>query len=162
MRFTPVSEEVAAGCFPKGEYDAVVAKAEQKVSKKGNDMIELELTVFGPDGVEAKVKDWILSNDTGAYKLQRFCKSSDLWDLYQAGEISADHCKDQNVTVKLGIQDDNADFPPRNKIVDYMPRKLSAPKPASELQGVDPTKQRAPGTGRADPTKPPTGDDIPF
>lgn len=161
MRFTPVSEEVAAGCFPKGEYDAVVTKAEQKVSKKGNDMIELELTVYGPAGAEATVKDWILSNDTGAYKLQRFCKSSGQWDLYQAGEISADHCLNQNVTVKLGIQDDNADFPPRNKIVDYMPRKLDS-KPSSELQGVDPAKQRAAGTGRADPTKPPTSDDIPF
>lgn len=162
MRFTPVSEETAAGCFPKGEYEAIVAKASQKVSKKGNDMIELELTVYGPEGATATVKYWILSNDTGAYKLQRFCKSSGQWDLYQAGEISADHCLNQNVTVKLGIQDDNPDFPPRNKIADYMPRKLAAPNPAGEVRGVSPQQRSAAGTGRPDPTKPPTGDEIPF
>ena len=57
MRFAPVSEEIAAGCLPKGEYDAVVNSAVEKTSKAGNPMIELELTVYGQAGAEVKVKD---------------------------------------------------------------------------------------------------------
>lgn len=164
MRFAPVSEETAAGCFPKGEYEAVVKNAVEKTSKSsGNPMIEVELTVYGPDSAEVDIKDWLVSSDGGQRKIQRFCRSADIWATYEAGELCGDSCIGLNVTVKLKIEDDE-DYGPKNKVADYMPRKAAgaAEKPAGNLQGVSPSQRSNAGPGRADPAKPPTGDDIPF
>jgi hypothetical protein len=164
MRFTPVSEEEAAAVnlLPKGDYDAVVQSAVDKTSKtSGNEMIELTLTVYGDDSKERKVRDWLVSTDGGQAKIQRFCKSAGLWDMYQSGELSADCCGNVNVRVKIGQQPGEGDYPPKNKVVDYLPPKASV-RPASSLQGVPPTQTRAAGTGRSDPTAPPTQDEIPF
>ena len=156
MRFTPTSEEDAAGCLPKGEYDAVVSTAVETTSKAGNDMIAIELTVYGQGGRTVNVKDWLLSN--GQRKLQGFCKSAGLWDIYQAGELTAAGCLNRNVTVSLKIED--GDYGPQNKVAYY---KSSKPEePAAAMHGVSPQQQRAAGTGRADPTKPPTDAEIPF
>lgn len=162
MKFTPVSEEDAAGCFPKGEYDALVANATEKTSKSsGNPMIEVDLTVYGPDGHESNVRDWLVGTDRGQYKIQRFCKSADLWETYQAGELCAESCKELHVTVKLGIKEGDGSYPPCNKVLDYMPRKAVAPAkdlppPRKELPGVDPAQRRQ-AVGAVAP-----GDDIPF
>jgi hypothetical protein len=162
MRFTPVSEEQAAGVWPKGEYDALVTEAVEKTSKSSNNpMIELTVLVYGPEGKEKSIRDWLVSTDGGQAKIQRFCKSAGLWDMYQAGELSAEACKDVTVKVKLGADEGDDEYPPRNNIRDYMPKGVVV-KPVlaeSALQGV-PASQRVPA--RADMTKPPTGDDIPF
>ncbi len=165
MKFAPVSEETAAGCFPKGEYEAVIKNAVEKTSKaKGNPMIEVELTVYGADSAEIELKDWLVCTDGGQRKIQRFCRSADLWGTYEAGELCADSCIGLNVTVKLKTEEDE-EYGPRNKVADYMPRKAAgaAPeKPASNLPGVSASQRANAGAGRADPAKPPTGDDIPF
>lgn len=160
MRFTPVSEEQAAGVWPKGEYDALVTEAAEKTSKKDNPMIQLTLLVYGPDGKEKSIRDWLVSTDGGQAKIQRFCKSAGLWDMYQAGELSAESCKDASVKVKLGADEGDDDYPPRNSIRDYIPKGVVVmpieQKPA--MQGTPKPKT----ADRADMTKPPTGDDIPF
>ena len=43
--------------LPEGIYDFVVADASDKQSQSGNDMIELQLIIKGPDGQESKVYD---------------------------------------------------------------------------------------------------------
>lgn len=163
MRFSPVSEETAAGCLPKGEYDAVVKNAVEKTSKTNNPMIEVVLTVYGQGGTEIEVKDWLVGTDGGQRKIQRFCRSADLWQTYEAGELCADSCIGLNVCVKLKVEESD-EYGPRNKVADYMPRKLasSPPMPASELQGVSPSQRSLAGTGRPDPTQPPKDEDIPF
>lgn len=152
MKFNPVTEEQAAGVLPDGEYDALVTAATEKMSKKNNPMIELDLTVYGER--EQQVRDWLLSGETGAWKLQRFCKSADIFDTYQAGELSDATCRDRNVRVKLKTQPSDGKYPPRNQIVDYLPRK-AATTPAKELPGVPAAQTRA-------AQKAASGDDIPF
>lgn len=158
MRFAPVSEETAAGCFPKGEYDASVKSAIEKTSKAGNPMIEVTLTVYGDGGAETEVRDWLLSTDNGQRKLQAFCKSADLWQTYQAGELSADSCTGINVKVKLGTETDDT-YGPRNVVKGYVPRNAPE-KPAGTLEGVPRSQQKIPT--RPDMTKPPTDADCPF
>lgn len=163
MKFAPVSEETAAGCFPKGEYEAVIKSAIEKTSKTGNPMIEVTMTVYGPDAAESELKDWLVCTDGGQRKIQRFCRSADLWETYQAGELCGDSCVGLNVLVKLKIED-SEDYGPRNKVADYMPRKAagSPTKPASELPGVSASQRANAGQSRPDMTKPPTDSDIPF
>ena len=160
MRFIPVSEEVAAGCLPKGEYEAVVKASVEKISKAENPMIELTLTVYGSDGQEGEVRDWLVATDGGQGKIQRFCKSADLWGTYQAGELCAESCVGLNVTVKLKVQESD-DYAPRNAVVDYLPRKIKAdsPEPSGTIPGVS-AEQRAASVGGE--KKPLTDDGIPF
>lgn len=157
-----MSEEDAAAInlLPKGEYDAVVKTAVEKVSKaSGNDMIELDLTVYGSQGEQKLVRDWLVSTDGGQAKLQRFCKSADLWETYQAGEICADSLRDASVRVKVVIEEGKDGFQAKNKIADYLPRKLPV-NPQTELRGVSPSQRNA-GLA-ATPPGPPNPDDIPF
>jgi hypothetical protein len=160
MRFAPVSEEEAARLWPKGEYDALVTLAVEKQSKKGNDMFELSLTVYDGEK-ETKLKDWLMPDFPA--KLQAFCKSGGFWDEYMAGELSAHLITEANVRVKLGVQEGDDEYPPRNKVVGYVKRKTAIEKAAESKaapQGVPPKQQRQPT--RQDPTKPPTPDEIPF
>lgn len=161
MRFNPVSEEEASNVWAKGEYDAVVKAAFDKVSKSsGNEMIEIQLTVYGQGGQEKTVRDYLVATDGGQAKIQRFCKSAGLWDIYQSGELTDRSCLDANVRVKLGVEPGDDEYPPKNKIADYLPRLVAPPKPATELVGVsDAQKNAAP---KSSPDKPPTEDDIPF
>lgn len=162
MRFNAVSEEDAAGCLQPGEYDAVVKTAVEKTSQKGNPMIAVALTVFGPEGKEVEVKDWLLSTEGGQRKLQAFCKSGDIWDTYQAGELCADSLADLNVCVALKIEDSD-DYGPQNRVARYVPRKAPGtpvePPKAAERPKTPARKMSQP----AAPKPPaPTDADIPF
>lgn len=154
MRFTPVTEEQAAtvNLFPKGEYDAVVKSAVEKTSKSNNPMFEIDLTVYGPEGKQRVVRDWLVCTDGGQAKLQHFCKSSGQWDAYQAGELSAHAFVDSSVRVKLGIDEGTGEFAPKNKVVDYLSAKVTT---ADKLQGVPDAKRKAAAKAMPD-------DDIPF
>lgn len=151
-----MSEEDAAAInlMPKGEYDAVVKVAVEKTSKaSGNEMIELDLTVYGPGGEQKTVRDWLVFTDTGHAKIQRFCKSADLWDIYQAGEICADSLRDASVRVKIVVKEGQDGFQASNKVADYLPRKLPVnPQADRELRGVDPSKRTAALAAQGPPT----------
>lgn len=145
MRFTPVSEEQAqtVNLFPKGIYDAVVKIVLEKTSKtSGNPMFEVELTVYGPEGKERNVRDYIVCTDAGQAKLQRFCKACGQWDAYQSGELCGDTFSDASLRVKLGIDEGTGEYPPKNKVVDYLP---TPPKAAAELEGVSAAQRKAGG-----------------
>jgi hypothetical protein len=160
MRFSPVSEEEAAtvNLLPRGDYDAVVKACTEKTSKKnGNPMFEVDLVVYGPDGKERKVRDWLVCIDTGQAKLQAFCKSAGQWDAYVAGELCAESFIDTSVRVKLGVEEGEGDFPPKNSVKNYLSRKLPVipAKSSGTLPGVDPAKRAAANAVAAD-------GDIPF
>lgn len=156
MRFTPKTEEeaAAANLLPKGDYDAVVRTAVDKVSKtSGNDMIELELVVYGPSGEQKLIRDYLVATDGGQAKIQRFCRSAGMWDAYQAGELYADGMKDASVRVKVKVEAAKGDFGPKNGIADYLPRKLPVnPQADRELRGVDPAKRTAALASQGPPT----------
>ena len=67
MEYTPRQDREIrdALCLQPGVYDFEVAEATEKVSKKGNDMIELKLRVFAPDGSTRFVSETI---DFNLYK----------------------------------------------------------------------------------------------
>lgn len=143
MRFTPVSEEQAqtVNLFPKGIYDAVVKAAVEKTSKTSNNpMFEVELTVYGPEGKERSVRDYLVCTDGGQAKIQRFCKAAGQWDAYQSGELCGDTFNNSSLRVKLGIDEGTGEFPPKNKVVDYLP---PTPKAPAEVAGVSAVQRKA-------------------
>jgi len=59
--------------LPSGDYEIEIKNVLEKVSKAGNDMLELSICVYGNDGVESKVFDYIV-NPATIYKLKSICR----------------------------------------------------------------------------------------
>jgi len=145
MRFTPKSEDELNPLIPPGDYDGAVLKAEEKLSKAGNEMIALTLRIYLADGNTALVNDWLM--EKVQYKLLNFCNATGLRPVYDSGELQADHCIGKSVKVKLTIKMDEI-HGDQNSVKDYVCEKA---KPAAS--GVSPGAPRAkPGSAPyADP-----------
>lgn len=129
MRWNP-DDEVNNDVIPAGEYDAVVTASKEKTSQSDNPMIELMLTVYGPDGENPTVFDNLVSTPRALWKLRRFCASAGL--DWAAGHLEARDCQDVNVRVLLEIEGKRKDpqngkeYPEKNKVADYVLRELAS------------------------------------
>lgn len=140
MKFTPQTEEelAMASLLEPGKYQAEVVKAENAQSKKGAEMIHLEVKVFSNDG-GTYVHDY-LSPAFMAHKLRHFAYAAGLGERYEAGEVDAADCVGKQVEVELAIDPGKGQYGPKNVIRDY---------PKDQYEGGS--------DGKA-----PTDDDLPF
>jgi Protein of unknown function (DUF669) len=157
MRFDPQTDEQLAtmDLMEEGIYPCEVVTASDKVSRSGNEMIELKLRVWDQRGRERLIFDYLLPQM--AKKLKHFAVAAGLADKYEMGTISSEDCVGKQMSVEISIQagkqkpDGSGDYPPKNSVKDYS---------ASSSSGVD-VKPRA-----AEPVSelnPPFDDsDIPF
>lgn len=162
MRFTPMSEDdlIRASLLPAGIYPFEVMAAEDKISKTGNEMIELKLNVFG-DNQEAHVFDYLL--EKMAFKLRHFAEATGLIDEYERGELEALACINKMGYAKIGIDKGNDRFGPKNTVLDYLKQETPATK-----NGL--LEALSPAVPKPAPTKPakapdngaPFDDDVPF
>jgi len=105
--------------IPAGTYPFEVMTAEDKKSKKGNDMIELTLRIFMPDGRSRQLKDWVM--EKMAFKLFHFCAYTGLSLKYEHGTLTANDCVGRSGYVEIEIQEDKAkQYPDRNAVGDYV------------------------------------------
>ena len=91
MKHTPLTDEEIdqSGLLEAGTYDFEIANAEDKVSSKGNDMIEVNLAVYDADGGVRKIRDWIMPQM--AKKFKHFHNACGMMDKYDSGSlVSAD------------------------------------------------------------------------
>jgi hypothetical protein len=103
-----------------GEYDFEVVEAVEKVSKAGNDMIELKLRIFVPDGSTRLLNDWLVpGSDLGDLKLNRFAHATGLQDAYFAGELSSLNCTGAAGKVRLTVQADEK-YGDQSRVKDYV------------------------------------------
>ncbi len=152
MRVTPKSEDEVSGCLQPGVYQAVVESAIEKTSQRGNEMIELQLKIYSGDD-EIVLKDWLL--DAVAQKVRHFCMASGLMIAYEQGALTAKDCTDKSVHVRLAIKhDQTGQYPPQNKISDYVVPTEETDTPAPV--GAAPSQRKA---MQADAE---SGVDIPF
>jgi hypothetical protein len=127
MRFEAKSENDIRreSLVPAGEYGFEVLTSEDRISSRGSDMIYLKLIVYLPDGTQRHVRDWLI--DKFAYKLRHFCEATGLIEHYNSGRLCSADCVGRSGRVKLGINEDkNGDYPPSNKVLDYVVAKGSA------------------------------------
>lgn len=130
FNFTPKTEKQLQEerLFPKGNYPFEVTSAVEKKSKSGNDMIELNLLVYLPDGRQVKFYDWLLPSM--AFKLFHFCSYTGLAVKYDQGTLTGQDCVGRQGYCVLGISKDGE----KNEIKDYarapeMKRALTPSKP---------------------------------
>ena len=93
-----------------------ILKMEEKVSKQGNEMIEVTLCAYGIEGEKISVRDWIV-NPTGLWKLKALCECCGIpFD----GKTEPQMFVGKRLMVKLSIQKQSGDYPERNKVAAYV------------------------------------------
>ena len=73
FEYNPKEVKSEYALLANGEYECEIVDAEETVSKAGNDMIKLVLCIYGNDGEEVRVYDYIVNPNT-IYKLKSICR----------------------------------------------------------------------------------------
>ncbi len=156
MQFKPMTdEEIELGnLLPPGIYPFEVFDAEECVSKKGNDMIKLKLSISDPKGQRRIMYDYLLASMPK--KLKHFAKAMGLLDKYDSGTINSADCYQRHGSVQIGIEqgamgDNGVQYPPKNVVLDYVGEMavMASASPAKPAPGVE-------------TSHPAFADDIPF
>jgi len=118
MRFTPKTQEEIdfENLLPKGEYDFEVVKAEDAVSKKGNEMIKVNLKVFHGEGFQF-VTDYLM--EAMAYKLRHFFETVGMIDAYNAGSVQSADLVGACGKVRIDIEPASGEYAAKNTVKDY-------------------------------------------
>ena len=136
MQFTPKTEKQIAeeGLYPEGQYNFEISSAENKVSKIGNDMIELKLRVFDDTGNYRIVNDYLL--ESMAHKLRHAAYVCGLGDKYDLGALDAFDFVGRTGTLSLKIQKDKTgNYPDKNVVKDYVVPKDATTSVDSAVNG---------------------------
>lgn len=133
LSFKPVSEAEAMGLLPEGVYDFQVKSAEDCVSKKGNPMIKLGLTIWDKEGRERQVTDYLMA--AMMFKLKHFCDAVGLEEKYKAGSFAALDCLNKSGKCKLKIEESDG-YQPKNSVKDYL-KSQEAVKAKNEAEFLD-------------------------
>lgn len=160
MEFQPKSRQELKPTLHDGTYLATVTKAEEKVSRSGNDMIALTLRVEAPGGGTVLVNDWLIPNEKNMWKVYAFCEAAGLSDRYMSGGLYADDCRGACVNVKVR-NEVSEQFGEQARVKGYIkPDPDSAPMP--EPVGVPAAKQQAARKADAERKQEQNSEDIPF
>jgi len=148
MKFEPKSQEQIEreNLLPEGTYDFEVLDAVDTTSKKGNEMIKVNLGLYQGDAMTWKVFDYLLPSMPA--KLRHFCDTTGLLSKYEAGTLGAVDCKGRAGKVKIVIKPAEGKYGPQNQVDDYVCRQA---KPLAHTEA--PTATTAPAG---------VDDDIPF
>lgn len=142
MKFKSQTEKEIqeANLMTKGVYPFEVIDAQDKISKKGNDMIEATLRIFTPDGKTRLLTAYLM--EAMPAQLFHFCTYCGLAAEYGNGTLEASQCVGKNGYVDIGIKEDKTgQYPPQNNVRDFVrPPALkpeTAPHPAAgeKLEG---------------------------
>ena len=77
FEYNPKEIKSEYAVLENGEYECEIVDAEETVSKAGNDMIKLVVCVYGNEGEQVRVYDYIVSPST-LYKLKSICRCCEL------------------------------------------------------------------------------------
>lgn len=146
MRFTPKSEKEIneERLLPEGNYPFEISAAESKKSKSGNDMIEILVRVYKPDGKFILVTDYLM--EKMLYKLLHCCQACGLEGQYNQGLLEADMFIGKTGMLKLKV-DPEGQYPAKNSVKDYIKDagKVEIPKDnIDKLTGKDDLEDEIP------------------
>lgn len=130
MKFAPKSEEEVSNLIPKGEHAFEVLEADERQSKKGNDMIALKLGISYGDSLRG-VFDYLVDIDSMAYKTRHFADTVGMLAEYEKGTLNGADLIGLTGFCKLDIEPANDQFGPKNVVKDYVKRVGSTAAPAA-------------------------------
>ena len=120
MRFAPKSdtELQELGLMPEGIYSLEVTEAQDKVSKSGNEMIALKLTVNAGDHSGRPVFDYLL--ESMGFKLKHFTEAASIPHKYTDGSLNALDCMGKLVKAHIVISPPKDGYAAKNSVKDYV------------------------------------------
>ena len=110
------AEEKNFICLPNGDYEIEIVNVEQKVSKAGNDMLELTINAYDEEGKKVQIFDYIV-NPSGLWKLKKICDAS---SIEFTGEIEEQNLVGISMMAKVTVRKATDKYPERNQIADYL------------------------------------------
>lgn len=134
MKFSPMTEDelARASLLEPGVYPFEVIAASEELSKAGNEMIKVKINVFGPDGQQAHIFDYLM--EKLQYKLRHFCEATGLLQKYEAGTLSEVDCEGKSGWVKIKVEPANGQYQAKNSVQDYVkPADAPAASPTAPL-----------------------------
>jgi hypothetical protein len=136
MKFQPKSEKeiVEENLIPAGVYDFEIFSAKDTLSKAQNEMIELDIKVFLPEGGYRFVKDYLL--ESIAYKLRHAADACGLLEQYNSGALLGSDFTFKTGKLKLDIQKDKTgQYADKNTVKDYVKRSGEAEQVSGQEAG---------------------------
>lgn len=133
MKFTPKNDQELADeerlrkekyVWPAGSIcDYEIESAIDKVSSKGNEMIEISVKVFNAEGKTQNIFDYL--GEWNLFKLKHICEANNMADKYEAGDISSEDLYYKTGQCRLKIQkgakkDDGTFYSDKNVIDDFL------------------------------------------
>jgi len=107
--------------LPAGTYEARVAWAEEKISKSGNDMLEVKLRVFGDGGQTCTVREFLLANNNAfKWKVDSFAVAIGLCERGGKYELDASKIIGLPLAVKLSVEE-NDQYGKQNRVQRFLP-----------------------------------------
>lgn len=156
MPFTPKNEDELQKdiLLEPGDYDFEVIGAESSISKSGSPMLHLTIAVYSKDGAKNFIDDYIVDPSSFSpgraqsfvmRQLRHFCAATGLLKSYNQGLMpSPEECLGKSGRCKIGIEDKNPQYAPRNVIRDYLSessdttnRHQSQPQPQRKEKSND-------------------------
>lgn len=110
------AEEKKFICLPKGEYEVEINEVVQKVSKAGNDMLEITLTAYAEDGRRVRLFDYIV-NDSGLWKLKAICKAV---GIEFDGTLEEQLLVGKRMMAKIDLCKATDKYPEKNQVSEYL------------------------------------------
>lgn len=131
LRFEPKTQEEAfkVNLIEKGNYPFKIQSLEEKVSSKGEPLLQLILVVHDQDGRKHMVYDYVSPNYPKFYHLLYAVGEG---KMAQNGELFLEKLKDKEGLCKIYVKEDKTgQYPNKNAVADYLLK--------DDLVFVDPT-----------------------
>ena len=152
FEYEPMSEQEAMKArfqlLKDGDYDAVITKAEARMSSVGNNMIEIDLNVYDENGKQTSIKDFWVFTPGMMWKVVRGVNSAGLSKEYAEKKFSPDLLVGRNVKINIATQHGKeipleklngkpygSRYPDKNVVEDYWKNERQVPidnKPSDE------------------------------
>lgn len=121
--FSPKKDEELVILLKEGEGTFNVLSATERLSKKGDQMIELLLECWDGQNGHANIFDYLIFNDNlfCHRKIKHFCYGVGLQKEYENGKITANDCLGKSGGLLIGIQKDfSGKYPDKNSVSDFL------------------------------------------
>lgn len=121
------------GLLTEGSYPFQVKAIDQLISKSGNSMLKITLSVLEKDGSSRTIFDYLVALDSMMFKIKHFCEAIGLEESYKKGNFDPQDCIDRSGMALVSVQkgnpkpDGSGNFPDKNIIKDY----VKSDKPAA-------------------------------
>jgi hypothetical protein len=113
FKFDP---NVSDAPLPRGRYEAQITDAQPRVSKAGNEMLEVTFKAHGPHGNVVLLRDYLVSSPRAKWKIKQFCKAAGI--DYTKGEIDPEALRGRDMAIQIEVEEDR-DGRDRNVVRDY-------------------------------------------